>query len=79
MRKNLNPEELGDFLEQPKLAIVATHFCAGKGLFFTVWHEWREGGFTVLIFAGDIKARRIEHDLRMNIRSSRGNAAESGH
>ena len=67
MRKNLNPEDLGDFLEQPKLAILATHFRDGRVLLSPVWHEWREGDFTVLIFAGDIKARQIERDLRVSL------------
>jgi len=30
MRKNLRPEELGDFLEQPKLAILATTYKDGR-------------------------------------------------
>jgi hypothetical protein len=39
MRKNLNPEELGDFLEQGKCAILATHFRDGRVLLSPVWHE----------------------------------------
>ncbi len=67
MRKNLRPEELGDFLEQPKLAILATTFKDGRVLLSPIWHEWREGGFTVLIFEGDVKARHIEREARVSI------------
>ena len=67
MRKNLKPEELGDFLEQTKCATLATRFRDGTTLLSPVWHEWREGGFNVAVAAGDVKARHIERDARVSI------------
>ena len=67
MRKNLKLEELGDFLEQAKCATLATRFRDGTTLLSPVWHEWRDGGFTVAVAAGDIKVRHIERDARVSI------------
>ncbi|MCE2488275.1 MAG: pyridoxamine 5'-phosphate oxidase family protein [Desulfurellaceae bacterium] len=67
MRKNLKLEELGDFLDQAKCATLATHFRDGTTLLSPVWHEWRDGGFTVAVGAGDIKVRHIERDARVSI------------
>lgn len=66
MRKNLQPEELGEFLAQGKCAILATHFRDGKVLLSPVWHEWKDGGFTVIIPADDIKARHIARDPQVS-------------
>ena len=67
MRKNLKLEELGDLLDQAKCATLATHFRDGTTLLSPVWHEWRDGGFTVAVGAGDIKVRHIERDARVSI------------
>jgi len=67
MRKNLRPEDLGDFLEQGKCAILATHFRNGRTLLSPVWHEWQDGGFTVFVAEGDIKLRHIEHNRHVSI------------
>ena len=67
MNKNLRPEDLGDFLQQGKCAILATHFRNGTTLLSPVWHEWEDGGFTVFVVTGDIKLRHIEHDPRVSI------------
>jgi PPOX class probable F420-dependent enzyme len=67
MRKNFPPEELGEFLEQGKCAILATHFRDGRVLLSPVWHEWQDGGFTVLIPAEDIKARHIAREPRVSL------------
>ena len=67
MRKNLRPEDLGDFLEQPKCATLATHFKDGTILMSPVWHEWKDGGFTVVVPSDDIKARHIRRDAKVSI------------
>ena len=67
MRKNLRPEDLGDFLDQPKCAILATHFKDGTILMSPVWHEWQDGGFTVAVASEDIKARHIRRDAKVSI------------
>lgn len=67
MRKNLKPEDLGDFLELGNCAILATHFRDGRVLLSPVWFEWRDHGFTVILAVGDIKARQIERNPAVSI------------
>jgi len=67
MRKNLRPEDLGDFLDQPKCATLATHFKDGTVLMSPVWHEWKDGGFTVAVANEDIKARHVRRDAKVSI------------
>ena len=64
MRKDLRPEELGDLLEQPRLAILATRFADGEILLSPVWHEWADGGFTIVIVRDDVKERHLRRDSR---------------
>ena len=47
MRKGLAPEDLGDLLEQPRVAVLATYRRDGTVLLSPVWHEWRDRGFHV--------------------------------
>lgn len=47
MRKGLTPEELGDLLELPLVAVLATYRRDGSVLLSPVWHQWRDGGFDV--------------------------------
>jgi PPOX class probable F420-dependent enzyme len=67
MRKDLHPEDLGEFLQQAKCAILATRFRDGRVLLSPVWHEWQNGGFTVIIPAVDIKARHIQREPRVSV------------
>ena len=67
MRKNLRLEDLGDFLEQPKCATLATHFKDGTILMSPVWHEWQDGGFTVAVGAEDVKVRHIRRAAQVSI------------
>ena len=67
MRRNLQPADLGDLLEQVRNAVLATHQRDGSILLSPVWHEWRDGGFTVLTGANDIKVRQLRRDARASI------------
>ncbi len=67
MRKNLRPEDLGDFLDQPKCATLATHFNDGSILMSPVWYEWKNGGFTVAVVADDVKVRHVQRDAQVSI------------
>ena len=67
MRRSLKPEDLGDLLAQGRCAILATRFRNGKTLLSPVWHEWRDGGFTVFVAVGDIKLRHIERNPQVSI------------
>ncbi len=60
MRKNLSVEELGDLLERPFNATLATYRRDGTVLLSPVWHEWRDGGFSIVTGVGDIKLLHIE-------------------
>jgi PPOX class probable F420-dependent enzyme len=67
MRKDIPLEDLSDLLNQPRNLILATNFADGTTLLSPVWHEWRDGGFTVIVFDGDVKARHIKRDPRVSV------------
>ena len=67
MRKNLKVEDLGDLLESPTLAILATHRKDGRILMSPVWHEWDDGGFTITTYANDIKSKNLKRDARATV------------
>jgi PPOX class probable F420-dependent enzyme len=57
-------DELGDLLERPYCAVLATYREDGSVLLSPVWHEWRDGGFNISIGEGDIKHRHLQRDPR---------------
>ena len=67
MRKNLGIEGLGDLVERPIVATLATYRQDGSVLLSPVWHEWRDGGFNVIVGGADVKARQLRRDLRASI------------
>jgi PPOX class probable F420-dependent enzyme len=67
VRKHLRPEDLGDLLEQPLVAVLATRRADGGVLLSPVWHQWRDGGFDVVTGAGDVKVKQLRRDPRANI------------
>ena len=67
MRKHLMPEQLGDLLEQPLVAVLATNRVDGSVLLSPVWHRWRDGGFDVVSRADDVKVRHLRRDPRASI------------
>ncbi len=67
MRKNLSPDELGDLLEQPLAAVLATYRSDGGVLLSPVWHEWRDGGFDVVTSRDGAKTRHLRRDPRASI------------
>ena len=67
MRKNLSIEDLGDLLERPILAILATHRKDGRILLSPVWHEWTNGEFLLTTWANDIKSRNLKNDPRATV------------
>ena len=67
MRKGLTPDELGDLLELPHLAVLATHRRDGTVLLSPVWHEWRDNGFNVVTGSRDVKGRHLRRDPRASI------------
>ena len=67
MRTDLTPENLGGFLEEPRVAILATLRRDGAVLLSPVWHEWRDGGFSMWIAAQDVKVRHLRRDPRATV------------
>src|SRR5436189_2550815 len=66
MRK-LGPADLGDLLEQPLVAVLATYRLDGGVLLSPVWHRWRDGGFDVATGRDDVKVRHLRRDPRASI------------
>jgi PPOX class probable F420-dependent enzyme len=64
VRKDLSVEQLGDLLERPFNATLATYRRDGSVLLSPVWHEWRDGGFSIVTSANDVKPRHIEQHGR---------------
>ena len=67
MRKGLTPDDLGDLLELPLLAVLATYRRDDTVLLSPVWHEWRDGGFHVVTGSRDVKAGHLRRDPRAGI------------
>ena len=67
MRKCLAVEDLGDLLEQPLLAVLATQRRDGSVLLSPVWHEWHDEGFSVATNSDGAKLRQLRRDPRASI------------
>jgi PPOX class probable F420-dependent enzyme len=67
MRRDLTLEDLGSFLDEPRVAVLATLRKDGTVLLSPVWHEWRDGGFNLWIAVDDVKVRHLRRDPRATI------------
>lgn len=67
MRKDLQPEDLGDLLTQPRVAILATRCADSSTLLAPVWHEWSDAGFTIVIDGNDAKIRNLRRDRSLSV------------
>ena len=67
MRRNLNPEQLGDLLQLPLNALIALHRQDGSVLQTPVWHEWTGRTFRFYIPAGDRKIAMLTRDPRISL------------
>ena len=67
MRKHLRPDELGDLLDRPLVAVLATYRRDGRVLLSPVWHEWRDGGFDVVTRGDDVKVKHLRRNPRASI------------
>jgi PPOX class probable F420-dependent enzyme len=59
VRTRLSIGDLGDLLEQPIVAVLATYRADGSVMLSPVWFEWRDGGFN--IWTGDANDRKVRH------------------
>jgi PPOX class probable F420-dependent enzyme len=64
VRTGLTIEDLGGFLDQPLLAVLATLRSDGSVLLSPIWYEWRDGGFNVWVETSNMKARHLRRDPR---------------
>ncbi len=67
VRTKLTVEDLGGFLDQPLVAVMATLRTDGSVLLSPVWYEWRDGGFNVWVEAQNVKVRHLRRDPRSTI------------
>ena len=67
VRTNLTVEQLGDLLQQPLVATLATYRKSGEVLLSPVWFEWADGGFNIAIGKNDVKAQHIRRDPRASV------------
>ena len=54
-------------LEQPLVAVLATYRRDGGVLLSPVWHQWRDGGFDVVVYSNDIKLKHLRRDPRASV------------
>ena len=64
MRKQLQPADLGEFLNGTDLAILTTYRKDGSALLSPVWYEWVDDGFEIYVSEGDIKLTHLSRDPR---------------
>jgi PPOX class probable F420-dependent enzyme len=67
VRRDLSVEDLGGYLEEPHVAVLATLWEDGGVLLSPVWYEWRDGGFNVWTGTHDVKVRHLRRDPRASI------------
>jgi PPOX class probable F420-dependent enzyme len=68
MRTGLTMEDLGDLLELPIVAVLATYRADGTVMLSPVWHEWRDGAFNVWTGgATEGKIRHLQADPRASL------------
>jgi PPOX class probable F420-dependent enzyme len=67
MRRHLTMDDLGDLTELRLLAVLATYRPDGTALLSPVWHEWRDGGFSVVTGSSGVKAAHLRRDPRASI------------
>jgi PPOX class probable F420-dependent enzyme len=67
VRTNLTVEDLGDLLDQPMVAVLATLRMDGSVLLSPVYFEWRDGGFNIWVEQQNVKARHLRRDARATI------------
>ena len=62
VRRNLAIADLGDLVELPLVAVLATRRADKSVLLSPVWHEYRDGGFNVCTSHNDVKVRHLRRD-----------------
>ncbi len=67
MKTNLGPDDLGDLLEQPIIAVLATRRADDTILLSPVWFDWRDGVFSIWASGEENgKVKHIRRDPRVS-------------
>jgi PPOX class probable F420-dependent enzyme len=64
MPRDIPIDDLLEFLERPITSVLATRTPEGGVRLSPVWHEWRDGGFSVVTLEGSEKLRHVRRDPR---------------
>ena len=68
MRTDLRPEDLGDLLEQPLIAVLATRRKDDTVMLSPVWFEWRDGGINIWVPTVEGgKVGHVQRDPRVTV------------
>ena len=67
VRTNLTVADLGDLLDKPLVAVLASLHTDGTVLLSPVYHEWRDGGFNIWVEQQNVKTRHLRRDPRSTI------------
>jgi PPOX class probable F420-dependent enzyme len=67
VRRNLRPEDVAPLLAAPKCSTLATYRTDGTVLLSPVWHEWRDGGFSVHLGQDGLNHRLLQRDPRVSL------------
>jgi PPOX class probable F420-dependent enzyme len=68
MRTGLTIDDLGDLLEQPIVAVLATYRSSGDVMLSPVWFDWRDGGINIWTNGWtDGKVRQLQRDSRASL------------
>ena len=54
-------------LDRPLVAVLATYRMDGGVLLSPVWHQWRDGGFDVVVGPNDVKLKHLRRDPRASV------------
>jgi PPOX class probable F420-dependent enzyme len=68
MQTDLRPEDLGDLLEQPLIAVLATRRKDDTVMLSPVWFEWIDGGINIWVPTPEGgKIAHIQRDPRVSV------------
>ena len=68
MRTGLTIDDLGDLLDQPIIAVLATYRPSGEVMLSPVWFEWLDGGVNIWTSGWtDGKVRHLQNDPRASV------------
>ena len=68
MRTGLSIDDLGDLLDQPIVAVLATYRRDGSVMLSPVWFEWRDRGFNIWTGGeNEGKVRHLQRDPRASL------------